>query len=358
MKISRKKKIWFGICAALLLLGLVCGVSVRLLINRLLTQKEAERWQGESEQSYVQLSCFLPDQAKVGLNEVYAFRYAMLDAFRAAGIEWNDTAYPFIDAWSHEGQVTISGEKRSTEAPVLAVGGQFFAFHPLRLISGSYLSEDDLSPDRVVLDSELAWELFGGVELGGMSVQINGVNFVVGGVVEREDDSASRRAYTGEKGFFMSYDAYRAITEQDKVDCYEVVVPEAVKGFGAQLVSDKFPLSGGESIVNTGRFGFERLLQIAKVLPTRAAHAGSVRYPYWENAARITENECAALTALETALVLPAAITLLVELIRLLARGKTALEDDLIPRAKEGVEEAVRVQARKRWEKKHPEERN
>ncbi|MBQ7474252.1 MAG: ABC transporter permease [Oscillospiraceae bacterium] len=354
MKISRKKKIWFAICAALLLCGLACGVSVRLLSNRLLTQREAERWQGENEQSFVQLSCFLPDQSAVGLNEVYAFRYAMLDSFRDAGIEWSDAAYPFIDAWSREDQVTISGDKRSTEAPVLAVGGQFFAFHPLRLLSGSYLSEDDLSPDRVVLDRELAWELFGGIDLGGMTVQINGVEFTVGGVVDRESDSASRRAYTGEKGFFMSYDAFRAITEQSSIDCYEVVVPEAVKGYGAQLVNDKFPISGGEVVVNTGRFAYDRMLRIAKDLPSRAAHAGSVRYPYWENAARITENECAALTALETALILPAAITLLVELIRLLARGKTALEDDLIPKAREGVEEAVRVQARKRWEKKHP----
>lgn len=358
MKISRKRKIWFCICAALLLLGLVCAFAVRLLSSRLLTQQEAARWQGESEQSFLQHSCFLPDGAKVGLNEVYAFRYAMLDAFRSAGIEWSDGLYPFIDAWSHEGKVTISGDQGSTEAPVLAVGGEFFAFHPLRLLSGSYISENDLSPDRVVLDRELAWELFGGVELDGMRVQINGVDFVVGGVVDREGDSASRRAYTGEKGFFMSYDAYRVITEQDKVDCYEVVIPETVKGFGAQLISDKFPLSDGESVVNTGRFDFWRLMRIAKDLPSRAAHAGSVRYPYWENAARITENECAALSALEAALLLPAAITLLVELVRLLARGKTALEEDLIPKAKEGVEEAVRVQARKRWEKKHPEDKN
>lgn len=358
MKISRKRKIWFWICGALLLLGLVCALAVGLLSRRLLTQQEAERWQGESEQSFIQHSCFLADGAKVGLNEVYAFRYAMLDAFREAGIEWSDGVYPFVDAWSREDKVTISGDKRSTEAPVLAVGGEFFAFHPLRLISGSYISESDLSPDRVVLDRELAWELFGGVELVGMSVQINGVDFVVGGVVDRESDSASRRAYTGEKGFFMSYDAYRVITGQDSVGCYEVVIPEAVKGYGAQLIAEKFPLDDGEAVVNTGRFDFWRLMRIAKDLPSRAAHAGSVRYPYWENAARITENECAALSALEAALILPAAITLLVELVRLLARGKTALEDDLLPKAKEGVEEAVRVQARKRWEKKHPEDRN
>ena len=50
---------------------------------------------------------------------------------------------------------------------------------------------------------------------------------------------------------------------------------------------------------------------------------------------------------------LPAAITAVIELIRALARGKTALEEEVLPRAKEGVEEAVRKRARRRWEKTH-----
>lgn len=352
---GRKKRIWFAVCAALLILSLVCGAAAWLRAEKLLSQKEDERWRGDNEQRFVQISCFLPTPSAVKLSDLYAFRYAMLSAFTAAGLEWNGAVYPFIDAWSHEEKMTIAGDTGRTEAPALAVGGQFFEFHPLHLVSGSYISENDLSPDRIVLDRELAWELFGGTDLTGMTVQVNGVDFVVGGVVDREDDSASRRAYTGEKGFFMSYDAWRTITGQDAVDCYEVVMPEAVKGFGAQLMTDKFPHGDGEIVVNTGRFSYDRLLGIARNLPLRAAHAGSVSYPYWENAARITENECAAFAALGTALMLPAAITLLIELIRLLARGKAALEDELIPRAKESVEEAVRVQARKRWEKKHPE---
>ena len=65
---------------------------------------------------------------------------------------------------------------------MLAVGGQFFEFHPLRLLSGSYIAEGDLSPDRVLLDRELAWELFGGTELTGMSVEVK-----EDGVVEVSD---------------------------------------------------------------------------------------------------------------------------------------------------------------------------
>lgn len=351
--LGRGKKIWLAVCAVLLLAALGCALGLHFLSAQLQSQREAERWKGENEREFSQISCFLPGDSAVGTSEIYAFRYAVLDTLREADVEWNDNVLPFIDAWSREGKLKISGEKGSTDAPVLAVGGQFFAFHPLRLLDGSYLSEDDLSPDLVVLDRELAWELFGGTALTGMSVQINGVEFMIGGVVEREDDSASRRAYSGAKGFFMSWDAWCALGGQNAVSCYEIVLPEPVSGYAAQLVADSFPNKEGESVVNTGRFAFERLLQLARDLPGRAAHGGTVSYPYWENAARIRENECAVLAVASLLLGLPAAITLLVELIRLLGRGKTALEEEVLPKAKEGVEEAVRVRARRRWEKKH-----
>ena len=353
MKLRRGKIIWYALCAALLLGALGCGVALRVISGRLLSQREAERWRGESKQEYCQISCFLPLGSSVGLKEVYSFRYAVLEDLAASGVEWEEGLYPFIDAWSCEGKATVSGEKGSTDAPLLAVGGQFFEFHPLRLVSGSYLVEGELSSDRVLLDRELAWELFGGDELTGMQLQIDGVDFIVGGVVERETDSPSRRAYSGEKGLFMSYDAFRRLSGKDSIDCYEIVLPESVRGFAAQLTAGRFPLGEGELLVNTGRFSFERLMQLARDLPQRAAHGGTVRYPYWENAARIAENECAALAVAALALALPGAVTAIVVLFRLLTRGRAALEEELLPRAKDRVEEAVRVRARRRWEKKH-----
>ena len=356
MKLKRGKKIWFAICAALLLASVGCRLYLHSFTGSLLSQREAERWRGESGESFCQVSCFLPQGAAVGRKEIYSFRYAMLDDFTASGREWSDDAYPFLDAWSCESSMTITGERGTTEAPVYAVGGEFFEFHPLGLLSGSYLSEDSLSPDLVVLDRELAWELFGGTELVGMPVTVNGAEFVVGGVVDRESDSASRRALKDEKGFFISYDAYLAMQGEEQtesIDCYEVVLPEPVRGYAAQFVADHFPNTEGENVVNTDRFSYERLLQLARILPERAAHGGTVCYPYWENAARIAESEGALLALAALALALPAGITLLVELIRLLVRGKTALEEDLLPKAKERVEEAVRVRARRRWEKKH-----
>lgn len=61
------------------------------------------------------------------------------------------------------------------------MGGNFFDFHPIRLLSGNYISPDDLMKDRVLLDEDTAWLLFGGTQLEGLSFKIDGVPFVVAG---------------------------------------------------------------------------------------------------------------------------------------------------------------------------------
>ena len=61
----------------------------------------------------------------------------------------------------------------------------------------------------------------------------------------------------------MSYDAFRALSGTDSVGCYEVVLPETVRGFAAQLVADRFPNKEGESIVNTGRFSWIWIVLVA-----------------------------------------------------------------------------------------------
>ena len=56
---------------------------------------------------------------------------------------------------------------------------------------------------------------------------------------------------------------------------------------------------------------------------------------------------CAMVTA-----VLPLAL-LVIWAVRLLIMGKTRLEEDLLPKARDNVAEAVRVRQRRAWEKRH-----
>ena len=46
-------------------------------------------------------------------------------------------------------------------------------------------------------------------------------------------------------------------------------------------------------------------------------------------------------------------VLLVIWAVRLFILGKTKLEEDLLPKAKESVAEAVRVRQRRAWEKRH-----
>ena len=148
--------------------------------------------------------------------------------------------------------------------------------------------------DLVVLDEVAAWRLFGGTDLAGMGLTINGEPFLVAGVVSREDDFATERAYSGEGGIFMSYSAMTRLTEEEAaIDCYEIVMPNPIRNFAKGILEDSF--AGCEVVENTGRFSLERLGTLLRSFAGRSMRTNGVIYPYWENAARLVEDYAAIL---------------------------------------------------------------
>ena len=110
------------------------------------------------------------------------------------------------------------------------------------------------------------------------------------------------------------------------------------------VVSDAFyqhESAGGEDIV---------IVEIDE----RAMQGMGMIYPYWENAARVTENRCARLLLTAMILLVLPLVSLLVFIQHGLKRGAEGFSEKLFPRIKDGVEEAIRRPARRRWEKKHP----
>ena len=353
-KPSKKKKTAFLILnLALALAAAVCVLGIVWLSGLLNTQKEAERWRGENELSFNQISCFIPTDERISLSDVYAFRYAMLDKFKEAALEADADAGLFVDAWSTSGKAVASASLGKGDAAVTAVGGAFFEFHPIRLISGNYLTESDLMQDRVLLDEDLAWLLFGGTELTGLEMRINNVPFVVAGVIEREQDFASKKAYTDGMGLFMSYDAWKLLQEDAGITGYEVVMVEPVKNFSVNIVREKFPIGNGVILENSKRFTPGSLMGLLRQFGTRSMQSRSILYPYWENAARCVEDWCTLLLLLAILLAITPAVSLLVWIVRLVRRGRDKLADDVLPAWRDKAEEAVRVRQRRHWEKKH-----
>ena len=342
------------------LLAVCCGICVWrvwAVSNLLPSQQAASRWKGEGLRDFAQVSFFMPGEQKLTLDQLHTFRNDMAKKLKDASFDVERETGLYSDAWSTEGTVKVANGRRSGEVQVFAVGGRFFDFHPLRLLSGNYLSPNDVMDDRVLLDKETAWLLFGAVDLAGMSFSINGVPFVVAGVYEHERDGFSKTAYGEGMRIYMNYNSYLRLFPDAKdigVSCYELVLAEPVKGFARTAAEEKFPIKKAELQDNSYRFEIGRLFRLLRTRTERSMHKSSAVYPYWENAARAAEDRAAMwlACALVTG-VLPAAL-LVYWVIRSLAQGRKKLEDDLLPGAKYRTREFFREQSRKRWERKHP----
>lgn len=344
--------------ALALVLALCCGFCVwrRLAVSALLpSQQAAQRWKGSSERNYAQLSFFLPEDRKLSLDQIYAFRGEMHKKLRAASLDPEKEKGLYNDAWCAIGTGKVSAGRQSGEVQIVAVGGRFFDFHPLRLLNGNYLSPSDVMDDRVLLDRETAWLLFGAVDLAGMSFSLNGGRFVVAGVYEHERDSFSRAACGDGMCVYMDYDSYaRLFPDKAGASCYELVMAEPVKGFSHMSAEEKFPVKKAVLVDNSYRFEPDRLLKILRTGSERSMQKSGVAYPEWENAARAAEDR-AALWLLAAAVTgaFPLAL-FLYGLIRRAVRARRKLEKELLPRAKRGGREFFRAQSRRRWERKHP----
>lgn len=307
----------------------------------LITQSAADVWRGGSGERFAQVSAFLPVNGKIDLDTIRSFRVTLEDEFVQNSIfapepdaqdpGADTSARLYADAYSGSTQLSVSGKSPgSVTVTAIGVGGDYFLFHPLQLLSGGYVSDEDYMADRVVLDAQTAFNLFGSSDVAGMEVTINGKTFPIAGVVKSEDDFATAAALdagaeassdpTGVQSaskamIYMSYAALNAMAELP-IDCYEIVLPDPVSGFAKGLVADNFPIGSGAVVQNTGRFSLTSLISVIGSFGKRVMTTSGVVYPYWENAARMLESYAALYLLLATLLALMPAVCLVVVLVR------------------------------------------
>jgi len=313
MKIRLSKRAgWFALInIGLLVLATVCFIIMAWFSGLLDTVYAAPRWQGSAEMQFTQIACFLPVEQKKTEDEILQFRRTLDQKLTENSLTAPANGSLYTDAWSGEDTLTVSSDFGSSKVRAFGVGGDFFLFHPLRLRSGSYLSERDLMQDRVILDETLAWTLFGSPDVAGMSVTIDGKPFRVAGVVHMEDDYASKAALGENACIFLSYSVLHSLKETG-IDCYEIVLPNMISGYGLDLVKANFDIGDGVIVENSGRYRMQNLLQVIGSFGRRSMVQKSVVYPYWENAVRITEDWLALLLLCTIVLLLCPAITLLI----------------------------------------------
>lgn len=291
-----------------IVLGIACLVSLGIyeilglisdsMIQKLETQQAAQRW--SEQEDVAQVSCFFSVNARVTQDTLEEFSYSVDSALEEASIvsaSENEGARLWTDAYSASGKITIKSNISSVTVDAIGIGGDFFLFHPVQLLNGSYFSGNDLMQDYCVLDELTAWKLFGSNDIAGQVVEINGVSHVVTGVVQHEEGKLYETAGLDEALVYVSYDTLSKYGSSNGINHYEIVMPNPVSGYALNYVTENIGISENdvEIIENSSRYsGLNRIKQIGK-FATRAMNGKAIIYPYWENVARAYEDILATL---------------------------------------------------------------
>lgn len=311
MKLT-KKKIVLGISGGISLLFFLILLPVsNHLAKSQDSQTMAERW--SKEKDVAQVSCFFSVNAGITEDRIIEFEHSIDSALTDAAVlqdSENPGARLWADAYSADGRVILSSEKSSLEADAIGIGGDFFLFHPLKLLSGSYFSGNDLMQDFCIIDQDAAWQLFGSNNVAGMTVNIGGIPHIVAGVVERPAGRLEEAAGLDSALVYVSYQTLSELGSCNGINHYEIVMPDPVTGFAVNYVREKLGNSEKETEVleNTSRYSFLSRLKLIPAFGTRSMNGRAIIYPYWENIARGYEDILGVITLFQMLFLLYAVV--------------------------------------------------
>ena len=218
----------------------------------------------------------------------------------------------------------------NSSCDIIAVDGNFPAFHPFRYMSGGFLPEVSYDNRQIVLNDVLAWKFFKSYDIIGYKVKLWGEEFTVIGVVDEPNDGISRSAGTEQPRAYVYFAAMEELaplqasvptsdpsqnmagsapaptpapsqqgntTENVRPDmailCYEAMLPEAVRGVARNDMTSSIqnynPASPNFYILsNTGRFSLRETYRFSWPIGKRQSELSDYSFPYWERTAQLT----------------------------------------------------------------------
>lgn len=283
-----------GVFVLSLILLLILTLWSNQMVEGLIDQQAASRWDAEGKSA--QVSCFLSERTELDEMMIVGFEKQLeqhlKEVLSAEEYSEENGKRLIADAYSSQGRITVVSEKSTLEASAIGVGGDFFLFHPLTLVSGGYFSGDDLMKDYIILDEEAAWQLFGSSDIAGQSVMIGGVPHYVSGVIKRQTGRFAEKAGLDKTIVYLSNESLLAYGEGGGINTYEVLAPNPVKHFVYTDVKEKLGVDENSMIVveNSSRYSIESLIPVIQDFGTRSMQDSGVKFPYWENIGRGAED--------------------------------------------------------------------
>lgn len=261
----------------------------------------AERW--GNNKGVAQISCFFSPYLNLEPDQIREFEMQLQNKLTQDSIKSpsnNPNARILVDTYSSGGQITVKSGKKSVTCNAMGVGGDFFLFHPMQLITGSYFSDSDLMQDHVILDANAAWQLFGSSDVAGMTVDIGGIPHIVSGVIDITEKRLDKEAGLDGTMIYVPFNTLREYGTAYGMSHYEIVMPSPIQGYALQEVSKLFPAGEQDRVIveNTQKFSLLSNLKVLAAFGTRSMNGKAIIYPFWENLARGYEDIAAVLTFL------------------------------------------------------------
>lgn len=292
---------WAFIALGVMWLILVLCLSVIKRNRENVSQHIAEQY----AKGMTQISIFLEEQAQASQWNV---RSILSHIYEQSQSEQTLISKPLLKyCYSASREVMVSRRKQNAEVALYGVGGDFFAFHPFPLSCGKYLEEIEPNAEtgtgRVVITTQTAFRLCGSKDVVGLQLLMHGKPFIIQGVIEvadvrvqmgmdEEEQSQLLQAYISSTDFKQLF----AENEPFLITTIEILLPNPVKNYGASLVQQCVQEELGTDreftvVENTGRFSFLSLINMSKNVESYIVRDNAIKYPFWENVARVQELE-------------------------------------------------------------------
>ncbi|MGN1105017.1 MAG: ABC transporter permease [Huintestinicola sp.] len=312
--------------------GLLTGKTVSLK-NEFSSDSAKQAWDGE-KYSYAQISMFLPAENAIDGLGVFSLRQSVEEKLKEASVSTakdNPEGRLWIDCASGESSLSMTGKLGNSQVRVTGTYGDYFIFHPEKLMCGSYYTGDDINIDRVILDRECSWQLFGSMDTAGMPVNIGNKVYYVAGVVESPDSKADKAAYGNTPRAYMPYESLKSLDESTALTAYEACLPNVVKDYAYTVIKDISPAGENAMVIDqSGRFGLIKLIKGRTEISESVMIKANMALPWYENRLRSAELTARLAAApLPYLMIIPAVslVYALFMLTKLLGRGVRAIKD-------------------------------
>ncbi|MBO4496225.1 MAG: ABC transporter permease [Clostridiales bacterium] len=227
---------------------------------------------------------------------------------------WAD-CYSSTATYPAKGYLNKDERGSVTSAEIVGVGGNYGMVHPFRYESGGFLAAEGGDRFAIVLNTQMAWNLFHSYEVLGAEVEINQTRYEVVGVVCEGDDAIAEatdvtkpRAYVnfgqlarlinGPSVSKTDSDIDNSVKETDlAVTCYEVLLTDPIKNIAyndlMKVLGDELGYQEGNTVMevvnNTGRFNVLRLYEKYFPLKKSVDSLNGIKLPFHERSARLAE---------------------------------------------------------------------